>query len=479
MFKFLLPKQFFINEKKNHNNFNKDQKGIRSFERFDNGNIIINYCNDKTLILDKKFEILYEENIGEIDYFTTINNDQFIGIGKKGIFLFSFIYSNYIDLDNPSEPLNQKKIIKIVSENFFKPNTNDVANIFYDKNNNKIYYLECNIINSNNENLNNEKYNYNIYVFDFFKNKITLKKKIEIQDNDLCILKFMIFRNKYFLLSKKQSLRVFNANDMKEIFPEINNLKLNDGNYIIDLMNLNNEFLLIKTNKKLIKYDLDKREILSTCVFSLDFKRWTTTKNYLFLYESQTGVIIYDKKAIRPIQSKHITNILFIDEISDEKIKFTTACDYIFCDKSQKNKIYLFSCLRFFTFIFLLLLFIREIRIILSREFKILIYEAFKYLFKSSNINAISFKNINNYIRSNTNYFDNNKLFIFNFFIFLVKLIMSICKFNFMGFKFFFFSNHLIFIIIRCIFFIVYILILSLYYHDSFPPECTFISDYY
>jgi hypothetical protein len=120
MFKFLLPKQFFINEKKNHNNLNKDQKGIRSFERFDNGNIIINYCNDKTLILDKKFEILYEENIGEIDYFTTINNDQFIGIGKKGIFLFSFIYSNYIDLDNPSEPLNQKKIIKIVSENLLR-----------------------------------------------------------------------------------------------------------------------------------------------------------------------------------------------------------------------------------------------------------------------------------------------------------------------------------------------------------------------
>ena len=229
----------------------------------------------------------------------------------------------------------------------------------------------------------------------------------------------------------------------------------------------------------IIKYDLDKREILSTCAISPNFKRWITTKNYLFLYESEIGVIIYDKKANRPIQSKQIKNILFIDEIGDGNIKFTTASDYIFCDKLQKNKIYLFSCLRVFSFIFLLLLFIREIRIILSRKFKILIYEAFKYIFKSSNINAISFKNISNYIRSNTNYFNNNKLFVFNFLIFLVKLIMSICKFNFMGFKFFFFSNHLIFIILRCIFFIVYILILSLYYHDSFPPECTFISDYY
>jgi hypothetical protein len=156
MFKFLLPKQFFINEKKIHNNLNKEQKNIRCFEKFDNGNIIINYSDNEIVILDKNYEILYKDNIGDIDHLTIINNDQFIGIGKRGIFLFSFIYSNYIDLDNPTEPLNQKKIIKIISTEIFKPNTNYVANIFYDKNNNKIYYPECSIINSNNENLNNE-----------------------------------------------------------------------------------------------------------------------------------------------------------------------------------------------------------------------------------------------------------------------------------------------------------------------------------
>ena len=474
MFKFLLPKQFFINEKKNHKNIFEDSKDIKSFEKFDNGNIIINYSDNEIVILDKNYEILYKDNIGDIDHLTIINNDQFIGIGKRGIFLFSFIYSNYIDLDNPTEPLNQKKIIKIISTEIFKPNTNYVANIFYDKNNNKIYYPESNV-----NNLNNEKYNHNILVFDVLKNKIILKTKFQIQDNDLCILQCMIFQNKYLIISKKKSLRVFDVNNnMKEIFPEINNLKLNDENYIIDLMNLNNEFLLIKTNNKLIKYDLDKREILSTCAISPNFKRWITTKNYLFLYESEIGVIIYDKKANRPIQSKQIKNILFIDEIGDGNIKFTTASDYIFCDKLQKNKIYLFSCLRVFSFIFLLLLFIREIRIILSNKYKLLIYEVFNYLFKSSFINKISFKNINEYIRTSF-YSDDKVFFVFKFFKCLGKMIKSLCNFNFMSFKFFFFSNHLIFIIIRCIIFIAYILILSIYYHAAFPPEFTFISDYY
>jgi len=472
MFKFLLPKQFFINEKKSHKNIFEDSKDFKSIEKFDNGNIIINYNEDKIVILDKNFEILYKENIGDIDYLTIINNDQFIGIGKKGIFLFSFIYSNYIDLDNPSEPLNQKQIIKINSTLLFKPNTNYVANIFYDKNNNKIYYPECNVNNSNNE----KKYNYNILVFDVDKNKITLKAKFQIQDDDLC-LQCMIFENKYLIVSKKKSLRVFDVNNQKEIFPKINNLKLNDGNNIIDLMNLNNEFLLIITNNKLIKYDLHKREILFTCVFSPNFKRWIITKNYLFLYENETGVIIYDKKAFRPIQSKHISNILFIDEISDEKIKFTTASDYIFCDKSQKNKIYLFSCLRAFSFIFLFLLFIKEISIILSNKYKLLIYEIFNYLLKS--INDFSFKNINEYIRNISFYSDDKGFFVFKFLKFLAKMVKSLCTFNFKSLKFFFFSNHLIFIIIRCIIFIVYILILSIYYHEAFPPEFTFISDYY
>ena len=58
-----------------------------------------------------------------------------------------------------------------------------------------------------------------------------------------------------------------------------------------------------------------------------------TTKNYLFLFGSESGVIIFNKKTVRPIQSKHISNIFFIDEINDEYIKFTTARDYIFCDK--------------------------------------------------------------------------------------------------------------------------------------------------
>ena len=113
MFKFLLPKQFFINEKKMHKNFYEKAKPLCGFGRFDNGNIIINFYDDETVIFDKNFEIIYKENIGNINYINIINNDQFIGIKNEEICLFSFIYSNYINTDNPSEPLNQKKIIKI------------------------------------------------------------------------------------------------------------------------------------------------------------------------------------------------------------------------------------------------------------------------------------------------------------------------------------------------------------------------------
>jgi hypothetical protein len=54
------------------------------------------------------------------------------------MFLFSFIYSNYINSDNPSEPLNQKKIIKIISKLIFKLKEYFLIDIFYDKNNNNI-----------------------------------------------------------------------------------------------------------------------------------------------------------------------------------------------------------------------------------------------------------------------------------------------------------------------------------------------------
>ena len=302
MFKFLVPKQFFIKEKKIHKNIFEKNKGfVYEFGRFDSGNIIINY-NDEIVILDKNFEILYKENIGDIDYLTIINNDQFIGIKDEGMYLFSFVYSNYINSDNPSEPLNQKKIIKIVSEQFFKINIYDIVEFFYDKNNNKIYLPQCKGLNSN-----DEIYNFYILIFDVFKNKITLKTKlIFFFTGFLCIVQCIIFKNKYLIVSKKHSIRVFRTNNMKEIFPRINNLKLDYYDYTENLMNLNNEFLLIATGNKLIKYDFYKREIIYSCDYSLpDRKRFITTKNYLFLYGIKSGVIIFDKKTIRPIQSKH------------------------------------------------------------------------------------------------------------------------------------------------------------------------------
>ena len=347
MFKFLLPKQFFVSKKKIHKNLYENARIIYNFGRFDSGNIIINY-NDEIVILDKNFEILYKENIGDIDYLTIINNDQFIGIKDEGMYLFSFVYSNYINSDNPSETLNQKKIIKIISEQFFKINKFDIVSFFYDKNNNKIYLPKY-------KDLNDTICNYYILIFDIFKNKIALKTKLNIFYNKyIGGLKCITFKNKYLIvskISKINSFRVFRTNNMKEIFLGINNLKLYDCGYIKKLVNLNNEFLLIATGNKLIKYDFYKREIIYSCDFYLPGrKRFITTKNYLFLYGIKKGAIIFDKKTIRPIQSKHILNIFFIDEINDENIKFTTACYNIFCDKSQKIKIYLFSCVRVFSF---------------------------------------------------------------------------------------------------------------------------------
>ena len=215
MFKFLLPKQFFINGIETHKNIFENKKGICDLGRFDNGNIIINYFDDETVILDKNYEILYKENIGNFNYLTIINNDQFIAIKDKGMFLFSFIYSNCINSDNPSEPLNQKKIIKIISEHFYKLSENYEANIFYDKNNKIIALIKYYDIN-----LSYIYYNCFILVFDVFKNKISLKAKLKSLDNDL--YKCVIFRNKYLIVSKRNSLKVFNVNNMKEICPGVN-----------------------------------------------------------------------------------------------------------------------------------------------------------------------------------------------------------------------------------------------------------------
>ena len=413
------------------------------------------------------------------------------------MFLFSFIYSNYINSDNPSEPLNQKKIIKIISKLIFKLKEYFLIDIFYDKNNNNIFALtmkkEFNKIN-----------NFNILFFDVSKNKITLKTKLQILDDYInnCI----IFRNEYLIVSKKNSLRVFNVNNMKEIFSGINNLNLNDKDNIRGLMNFNKEFLLIFTEKKIIKYDLHKTEILYSSLFPFYYGSWINTKNYLFLYGRQNGVIIFDKKTIRHIQSKNISNILFIDEISDEKIKFTTACYNIFCDKSQKTKIFLFSCLRVFSFFLLLFLFIREIRIISSKKYKLLIYDSHNYLLKFKNIfenlksiklSNISYEDIFKYIKSIWFSSDNYVLIalkiVYYFLINLGVLLLSSLIFYFkvivglffspfiiifMILIFIFFSNYLIIIIIRCILLLYYILALSFNYH-KFSPHVTFISNYF
>ena len=289
-------------------------------------------------------------------------------------------------------------------------------------------------------------------------------------------------------MSKINSLSVFNANNMKEIFPGINNLKLDNNNYIKDLMNLDNEFLLILTQQNLIQYDLHKREILFSCSLT-SAGRLTTTKNYLFIYKKSSGVIIFDKKTIRPNQSKHIPNIFFIDEVCDENIKFTTACYNIFCDKSQKNKIYLFFCIRVFSIFLLLFLFLREKRKISSKKYKLLRDDVLNVLLKFKNIkniNNISFEDITmyiiKYIKSISFSFDNLRLivlkFVFEIFMALGKVILSPFIIIFMFFKIFFFSNYLISIIVRCMIFLFYIFALSFGYHEL-SPQVTFISDYY
>ena len=170
-----------------------------------------------------------------------------------------------------------------------------------------------------------------------------------------------------------------------------------------------------------------------------------------------------------------------IDEINEENFKVTTLSYYIFYDKSQKNKIYLFSCIRIFCFILLLLLFIREIRIILSKKYKLLIYEVFNYLFKSSKNNNNSLEDTNKYIQNISLSFDNLVLIIlklvYKFLIFLWKIHLYWLIFIFKALKIFF-SNYLIVIVIRCIFFLYFILALSFYYHES-CPVVNFISDNY
>ena len=128
MFNFLLPKQFFISEKKIHKNL-YEYGIICDCKRFDNGNIILSYYHDITAILDKNYEVLYKENLGEIHHITIINNEQFIGIKDDGMFLFSFIFSNDINSDNPSEPLNQKKLLKLFL-NIFLNLTQIILQIF-------------------------------------------------------------------------------------------------------------------------------------------------------------------------------------------------------------------------------------------------------------------------------------------------------------------------------------------------------------
>ena len=212
-----------------------------------------------------------------------------------------------------------------------------------------------------------------------------------------------------------------------------------------------------------------KRKILYSCKFSVtDIENCITTKNYLFLYGRFDRVIIFDIKTIKPIQSKNISEILFIDEISTENIKFITVYENIYCDKSQKNKIFYFYRIRIFSFFLLLLLFIREIKIISSKKYKLL------------NDN-ISFEDIIKYIKSTGFSSDNLVLKFFKFkfeLINVVEMYIFLLKNLFPALKFAFFSNYLIIIIIRCIFFLYYILILSFYYQES-SATVSFISDNY
>ena len=132
---------------------------------------------------------------------------------------------------------------------------------------------------------------------------------------------------------------------------KIYNLKLDDNNYIKDLMNLNNEFLLILTKKYLIQYDLHKREILYSCELSLfSVKNWTATKNYLFLYERSSGVIIFDKKTINPIQSKYILNIFLLMKLTMKKLNLQLLAVIYFVINHKRIKFIYFLVLGFFLF---------------------------------------------------------------------------------------------------------------------------------
>ena len=112
MFNFLSPKKFFLSEIKWHKIFNY----VKDCSRFDNENYIILNSINEIFILDKNFEVLYKENINDIKKIAIINNEQFIGIKLDKMFLFSIIFSNDINSDNPNKSLNKQIIIKLNSE---------------------------------------------------------------------------------------------------------------------------------------------------------------------------------------------------------------------------------------------------------------------------------------------------------------------------------------------------------------------------
>lgn len=225
----------------------------------------------------------------------------------------------------------------------------------------------------------NDIYIFNLLIFDFYekKNKISLRTKFKLNLYNFIFINDITFGINYLLISKEKSISIFNANNMKEIFPKINNLNLNKDDEIINLMNFNDQFLLIATDNYLIKYDFYKRKVLYYTKFFYSLDSWIfTTKNYFFIYEDNS-LIIFDKKTIKPIQSKRISDILFIDEIDEGIIKVTTTCNYIIYDKFHKKKIYLFAFIRISIILLYLYCLIGQIEIILDGKYKILLYKLY------------------------------------------------------------------------------------------------------
>lgn len=336
-------KKLFLEEKIDTPKIIKNN--YKFIERFENGNILLVYYKTASLF-DKTFNFIYKYIFkGEIIAFTYINNKQFIILDKEGIHLFSEYYLE----ENIPEENNENINIPLIRKkdfihDFLYKISDCLDKIIYNKS--KIFLAKKN----------------KIYIFNFSSKN----KKIELRatiKNKAAITSFILFRNIDLMITYKNNHNKFLSYEIikgKPIF--IYNILEPQQNSTEILYNYNNRYFLLKTDFKCYIYDYEKNNIL---LFKIPFQpdyQLKITKNYLIIIPNDSLFIIYDKE--KDFTNFHVKRLLInslkhIEEFENNKIGIFLPNQVALYSKNNKIKICGFALLRIIL-IFVLLFILYE-----------------------------------------------------------------------------------------------------------------------